>query len=53
MNLVLIDRLGRLLDDPPEPPPGDDVPDDAGHVEHLSVFLVNLKYDCAVLAETL
>ena len=53
MNLVLLDSLDRLLDHPPESPPGDDVPNDAGHVQQVSVFLVNLKDDCAVLAEAL
>ena len=53
MNLVLLDSLDRLLDHPPESPPGDDVPDDAGHVQQVSVLLVNLKDDGAVLAETL
>ena len=37
MNLVLLDSLDRLLDHPPESPPGDDVPNDAGHVQQVRV----------------
>ena len=39
MNLVLLDSLDRLLDHPPESPPGDDVPDDTSHVQQVSVLL--------------
>ena len=54
MSLALIcENLAWLPHDSPEAPPGDDVPDHAGHVQYIRVLLINLKDNRAVLAETL
>ena len=45
--------LGHVLDDPPEPAPGDHVPDHAGQHQDVGVLGVNLEDDRAVAAETL
>ena len=54
VDLALIDEhLGRLPHDSPELPPGDDIPDHAGHVEQVGVLLIHLQDDGAVLTVTL
>ena len=54
VDLALIDgHLGRLPRHSPELPPGDHVPDHAGHVEQVRVLLVHLEDDGAVLPEPL
>ena len=44
---------GRLPKDPPELPPGDDVPDHAGHVQDVHILVRHLEHHRAVLTEPL
>ena len=44
---------GRLPEDPPELPPGDDISDHAGHVQDVHILVRHLEHHRAVLAESL
>ena len=44
---------GRLPQDPPELPPGDDIPDHAGHVQDVHIIMRHLEHHRAILAEFL